>query len=64
MDKPKPRLRLKINTETEEWMVVWLDWTPKGWIRNEGKTYYTDDRADALATMAFEQDRINAGIEY
>jgi hypothetical protein len=45
-------LRIKKDRETGEWLVVWME----GGKRNEDKTYYCDDRDDAvgvaLHTMA------------
>jgi hypothetical protein len=50
--KPYRRYRLRRVYGTDEWVVVALDWTPRGWRRNEPECYYTDDLDDALATMA------------
>lgn len=56
MNAMKPRLTLKKNTDTQEWMVVWYD----GNKRDESKTYYTDDKEDAMATMATMQKQIDS----
>lgn len=40
------RIRIRKDSETDEWLVVWLT----DGKRNEAKTYYTDEREDAIDT--------------
>lgn len=58
--KLKPRLRIKRDSQWNEWLVVWYDFdSDKGWIRNEDKTYHTDDKEDALGTLDCIQKEID-----
>lgn len=50
--KIKPRLRLKRDSQWNEWIVVWYEFDLyKGWVKNEDKSYHTDDKDDAISTM-------------
>lgn len=56
----KPRLRLKRNSQWNEWIVRWYDFSEeKGFTVNEDKSYHTDDKEDALQTMNAMQKQID-----
>ena len=58
--KQKPRLRLRHDADWDEWQVVWYDRAGSYWKRSAEKTYHTDDKKDAVLTMADMQKRIDA----
>jgi len=45
------KLRLRRKSETGEWVVRVYLWQDNAWKYQEGPTYYTDDKRDALGTM-------------
>ncbi|MCC6752040.1 MAG: hypothetical protein IT371_30590 [Deltaproteobacteria bacterium] len=52
------RLSLQRVRDTGEWRVAWM----VGNKRDDDKSYYTDDKADAIATMEAMQAEIDRGI--
>jgi hypothetical protein len=51
-----PHLTLKRKPETNEWVVQWVE---NGRV-NDDKSYYTDDKQDAIGTMKDMQQRMDA----
>ncbi len=54
----KPHLKLRFLSATDEWMVAYV----VGMKTDDAKSYYASDKADAVATMADMQKRIDAGL--
>lgn len=57
---PKARFRLRFSTEWCEWQVRCTEFIGGQWAYNESRSYFADDKDDALATlvrMVEEEDR-------
>lgn len=55
---PKPHLKLRFLSATDEWMVAYV----VGMKTDDAKSYYASDKADAVATMADMQKRLDTGL--